>query len=869
MVNDRMAAAQPDHLLCEFAPDPLGLDELHPRFSWRVDTTTGGAQAAYQVLVASSADQLARDRGDVWDSGRVASARSTGVVYAGRPLTSRERCHWKVRLWDSRDARSAYSAAASFEMGLLQPGDWSAQWIGSLGGSTDRARYFRTAFPLTSPATCARLYVSGLGYHEIFLNGRKLGDAVLEPAYTDVTKRILYTVHDATEVLQLGENVLAAVVGTGWHGTPVLVAQLEIDCADGSRVLVASGRRADLPQWYTATGPIVANSIFDGESYDARLEQPGWNAPGFDPNAVPGRTAQWTQVFAVRAPGGRLQAQPLEPIRVMRELPVQRLTEPKPGIFFCDFGQNRAGWCGLRVAGARGTTLTLRYGELLSAGGTVNQENLRTALATDTYILRGGGEETWSPAFTYHGYRYVQVEGWPGTLSEDALVACVVRSAVANRGEFTCSHPLLNRIHALVRWTEESNLHGLPTDCPQRNERMGWLNDLAARAEELVHNFDVTRLLEKFVTDIADAQDPASGSVSDTVPFHWGRQPADPVSVAWLLMPWLLYQHHGDTRVLERHYEGFRGWVDHLTARASDGIVRSSRYGDWAPPAGEAVAGSIGSGAISARTPGELISTAYYFYAARLFARIAAALGRMADHDRYVALSEDIRAAFHRTFWNEATEGYGSGNQACNSIALYLDLVPAALRPRVVAALVREVARHDYQLTTGNLCTKYLLEVLSAEGHAEAAVAIATQTTYPGWGWMLQNGATTLWERWEHLTGGGMNSHNHPMMGSIGAWLYRWVAGLALAEPRGAGPAHFLLRPPFVGSLTSARAALQTSWGRAAIAWERTGSTLRVEVDVPWNCTATVSLPCGAVHEIASGRHDYISEPTSELKVSS
>jgi alpha-L-rhamnosidase len=444
-----------------------------------------------------------------------------------------------------------------------------------------------------------------------------------------------------------------------------------------------------------------------------------------------------------------------------------------------------------------------------------------------------------------------------------------VRSAVPDRGDFACSHPLLNRIHALVRWTEESNLHGIPTDCPQRNERMGWLNDLAARSEELVHNFDVTRLLEKFVADIADAQDPRSGSVSDTVPFHWGRQPADPVSVAWLLIPWLLYQHNGDTRVLAQHYDGFRGWVDHLTAQATDGIVRFSRYGDWAPPAEEAVAGSIGSGAISAKTPGELISTAYYFYAARLFAGIAGALGRADDQARYSALADRVRAAFHRTFWHEASDGYGSGNQACNSIALYLDLVPTELRARVVAALVREVARHDYHLTTGNLCTKYLLEVLSAEGHAEAAVAIATQTSYPGWGWMLANGATTLWERWEHLTGGGMNSHNHPMLGSVGAWLYRWVAGLAIAEPRGSGSAHFLMRPPFVGTVTSARAALPTPWGRAAIAWDRGGGTLRVDLEVPWNCTATVLLPDGAVHEIAAGRYEFTSAVASELQPSS
>ncbi len=860
--------ATPLDLRCESACDPLGIDERAPRFSWRVETgMRGAAQTAYRVLVASSIEALARDSADLWDSGLVASARSTAIAYEGRRLLSRQRCFWKVSVWDERGQAGGFSSPAWFELGLLEPGDWSASWIGSLAGATDKARYFRSVFQLAAAPMRARLYVAGLGYHEAFVNGRKQGDAVLEPAYTDVTKRVFYAVHDATADLRIGENVLSAVVGTGWHGVPILIAQLEIEGADGTHVLVATGRRVDLSQWHTAIGPIVANSVFDGESYDARLEQSGWNEPGFDVGAVRERTAQWTQVFAVRAPAGLLQAQPLEPIRVVRELSAQSVTEPRAGVFVFDFGQNHAGWARLRVTGPRGKTLTLRYSEVLAEDGTANQENLRTAIATDTYVLRGGPEETWSPRFTYHGYRYVQVEGWPGTPARDALVACVVRSAVADRGEFSCSHALLNRIHALVRWTEESNLHGIPTDCPQRNERMGWLNDLAARAEELVYNFDTTRLLEKFTNDIGDAQDPRSGSVSDTVPFHWGRQPADPVSVAWLLIPWLLHQHTGDTRILERHFEGFRGWVDHLSAQARDGIVCFSRYGDWAPPAGEAVAGSIGSGAISSKTPGELISTAYYFYAAQLFSKIAGALGREDDRARYAALAAEIRAAFHRAFWSEGGDGYGSGNQACNAIALYLDLVPGELRARVVAALVREVARHDYHLTTGNLCTKYLLEVLSAEGHAEVALAVATQTSYPGWGYMLANDATTLWERWELLTGGGMNSHNHPMLGSVGAWLYRWVAGLAVAEPRGAASAHFLVRPPWVGAVTSAHATLPTPWGVAAVAWKRDTRTMHVDVTVPWNGTATVTLPDGTAHELRAGRYEFTCESTAELQM--
>lgn len=854
----------PSALRCEYRVNPLGLDATAPRFSWLVETERNGAgQSAYRILVASSRALLAQNTGDLWDSGRVESPQSAGVSYAGEKLRSRQICFWQVCIWDEAGDNAGFSAPAHFEMALLDAADWQAGWIGNAAGQLGGARYFRCVFHAPTPIVKARLYATGLGFHEIFLNGRRQGAAVLDPAYTDVTKRIFYSTHDVGAALREGENVIAAIVGSGWHGLPMLLIQLEIELADGTRRVVATNREKHAATWMVATGPIVAASIFDGEIYDARREKPGWDLPGYAEGNVGERTDAWTQVFALRGPGGRLQAQPIEPIEVIRELSPLGVQEVRPGVFVLDFGQNHAGWVRFQVQGARGTEITLRYAEVLAADGTVNQENLRTAKATDTYILRGGAEEAWAPRFTYHGYRYVQVEGWPGTPRPASFVSCVVRSAVESRGEFVSSHALLNRIHAMVRWTEESNLHGIPTDCPQRNERMGWLNDLAARAEELVCNFETTRLLEKFTADIRDAQEPRTGALSDTVPFHWGRQPADPVSVCYLLIPWLLYTHTGDRRVLEENYPGMCAWVSFLASRAPGGIVGYSHYGDWAPPASEAVAGSVGSGAISAKTPGDLISTAYYFYAADILAKIAGVLNRTDDQRTYLTLAADVRAAFHRAFWNEAESGYGSGNQACNAIALYLDLVPAALRQRVVAALARNVAGHDFHLTTGNLCTKYMLEVLSAEGLAEVACAIATQSSYPSWGYMLANGATTLWERWELMTGAGMNSHNHPMLGSVGSWLYRWVAGLAVGEIRDGKP-HFIIRPPLVSGLTHARAKLQSLWGPTAVAWEKKDARFRVEMEVPWNCTATVHLPGGSTHQMAAGKYVFVVDLTPQ-----
>jgi alpha-L-rhamnosidase len=430
----------------------------------------------------------------------------------------------------------------------------------------------------------------------------------------------------------------------------------------------------------------------------------------------------------------------------------------------------------------------------------------------------------------------------------------VVRSSLPFRAEFECSDPLLNQIHQLVRWTEESNLHSVPTDCPQRDERMGWLNDLAARSEELIYNFDCSRFLKKFVGDIARAQDQNTGAISDTVPFHWGSQPADPVSVCYLLIPWLLLQHYGDQNILEEHYEGFCRWVDFLTSRSEEEIISYSYYGDWAPPAHESDPTHGESSPISLNTPGDLVSTAFYFYTTTLLVRIAQRLDRIEDAVKYGTLAEKIRDSFHRKFWNEERSGYGTGNQACNALALYVDLVPVDLRAQVVRALVRDVQKHDHHLTTGNLCSKYLLEILAQEGHFDTALLVATKTTYPSWGFMIKNGATTLWERWEKLTGGGMNSHNHPMLGSVDSWLYRRVAGLRLAENN--ETPHFEMEPPVCDRLTHAQASLRTLWGIASISWKQETNILNVSVVIPWNCSAVVRLP-NSTCKVGPGRHEF------------
>jgi alpha-L-rhamnosidase len=814
----------------------------------------GFRQRAYRILVASSSDALASDHGDLWDSGRIGSSRNYAIAYAGKELASRQGCWWKVRIWNEESQPSDFSEAATFEMGLLCPEDWTARWMGWPAGRAGQATYFRCAFELDFLPARARLYITGLGLYHASVNGRRM-EGLLQPAVSDTSKRIYYNTYDVTDALQRGENAVVVCVGSGWHGVPKLLGQIEVEGVDGERYVLATTRENGKPIWMAALGPIGANSLFDGEAYDARREKTGWDQPGYRaPEDLP-RTEQWMQACIVPPPGGGLRSQPIEPIAIVKTLAAQSLSEPQPDVFVFDFGQNHAGWARLQVAGTRGTRISLRYAESLYDDGTINQDNLRTAAAEDTYILKGEGTETWEPRFTYHGYRYVQVEGWPGRPDITSLTACVVRNALADRGEFSCSEPLLNRIHHLVRWTEESNLHGIPTDCPQRDERMGWLNDMAARSEELVYNFETDRFLLKFLADIADTQ-VESGAIADTAPFHWGFVPADPVNIASLLIPILLHQHYGDTRPIERHYVSIQRWVDFLTSQTVNGILRYSHFGDWAPPASEAVAHSEGTGAISARTPGDLTSTAFYQHALVLLARISSLTGRADDAARYASLAGQVREAFHTEFWSEAISGYGSGNQACNAMALYFDLVPMELRDRVVGALLREVEACDFHLSTGNLATKHLIEVLSSEGHADVALRIVSQKTYPSWGFMIEKGATTLWERWEELHGTGMNSHNHPMLGSVGSWFYRHVAGIFFEGDDSPSP-RVVIRIPSLTGVAHARAAVQTIYGCLSVSWKHTDGVVNVEVTVPWNCPAAIHLTEGC-RELTPGEHHFI-----------
>jgi alpha-L-rhamnosidase len=736
-------------------------------------------------------------------------------------------------------------------MGLISPHDWKAQWIGFSAGWAGRALYFRHDFPLKKTVSQARAYIAGLGYYELHLNGQRVGDRVLDPGLTDYSKRILYSTYDVSSLVKTNQNTVGVIVGNGWYGIPKLLMQLEVTYADGSKAqFYTMGGHLGL-RWMVTSGPILTHSVYDGETYDARLEKPAWDQPETKLTNPFGRTEEWQTAFMVEPPGGRLVSQTINPIKIVDIIRPQSVKEPKPGVFVLDTGQNLAGWAELRVSGERGTRVSLKFAENLASDGTVNQENLRGAAATDLYILKGNGPETWEPRFTYHGFRYLQLEGFPGRLAPENIAIKVVRSSVEPNGKLETSNALINAIQKMVWWTEASNLHSIPTDCPQRDERMGWLNDLTVRTEEAIYNFNLSRFFSKFLDDIRDTQG-EDGSITDTAPHRWGARPADPVSASYLLLAWFLYQHYGDTRAMENNFDGFKAWTDFLARKTENGIVTYGYYGDWAPPSAFTIEGSLGTSAVSKDTPVEMMSTGYLYYCSSLLTRMAGILGKEKDRQKYADLAKRTAEAFNRKFWKAESGGYGANNQAANSFALFLGLVPESRVPRVVENLAHDVEAHGGHLTTGNLCTKYVLEALTAHGKADLAYAIATQESYPSWGFMLAHGATTVWERWEHLTGGQMNSHNHPMMGSVSAWFYKYLAGINV-DPQFPGFKGIIIRPYPVQGLTWVQSEYTSMYGVIRSSWKKETNTFQLNVAIPTNSTATVYIPAQNVNQVTEG----------------
>lgn len=797
----------PAGLKCEYLTDPLGVDVRAPRFFWAPDhAARGQAQSAFQVLVSTSPECV---KGDMWDSGKTSSPDFTQVVYRGKPLAGDRSYFWKVRWWDKDGQASPYSAVARFDTGLFGPEDWRGKWVG--GGNQ-----LRKEFGADGMVVRARAYVCGLGYYELRVNGRKVGGNVLDPAWTTYDKRALYVVYDLAPYLKPGPNAVGVILGNGWFKRKALLAEVHLEFADGKKTVVATDAG-----WKVKDGPVTADSIYDGETYDARLESPGWDSPGF-------KETGWRPAQVVEGPKGLLSAQMMPPIRVTDTLVPLKMTNPASGVYVFDMAQNASGWARLRVSGPRGTAVRLRFAELLYPNGTINQENLRSARAEDVYILKGEGEEVWEPRFTYHGFRYVEVTGFPGVPTLETIRGRVVHSAVRASGSFACSNPVLNGIQRIITWGQKTNLHGIPTDCNQRDERMGWMGDAQGTAEEAMMNFDMAAFYTNFLRDIRDVQDD-KGQITDTVPHVWGSRPADPAwGTAYPLIAWYMYQYYGDRRVLEEHYDGLKKYVEFLRSRAVGGLVQYSYYGDWV--------------AVE-KTPGNVVSSFYYYYDLKILSDVAKVLGNEADASAYGKLAEEVKTAFHREYFDPKTGGYATNSQTANALALFLELAPKEARGSAWQNLFESLAYwHNSHLTTGIIGTKYVMEVLTRFGNSDLAYDIAAQTTYPSWGYMVENGATTLWELWQKREGPSMNSHNHPMFGSVGSWFYKALAGIN-PDPEGVGFGKVRLEPQVVRDLAYASGSVDTVRGRVSCSWKRSAQSVSLEAVIPVGSEAEVVLP--------------------------
>ena len=1017
-----VASAKPVRLRCEYLENPLGLDVGAPHLSWQSDSgERNWKQIAYEIFVASSEESLRADKADIWDSGKVDSADSVGIVYRGPALESRKRYYWKVRVWDAGGQTSDAAAGAWWETGLLHAADWKAKWIrwknpddeadrrgirwiwvpgqdalsvvpntaGTFrvtvklsekakeavlllatrgdfvakvnghevdaksrwttfdrrdisdqlvvgensievtvtapappeygpkagakttmaalaalvkitrsNGSTIRlptsghwkaslektsswqsahvvadltdkrlgdpgelpqpAAYLRRTLALSKNVQRARLYVTALGSYRVFLNGQRVGDDVLTPDFTDYRKRVLYQAYDVTGLLVNGNNVIGALLGDGWYGSGLtwvgmhffsppdrFVAQLELDYTDGSHDTVVTDE-----SWKAAESPIVRSDIYGGEVYDARLEQTGWDGSGFD-------DSKWKPAVVADAPAIIVSSQITTPARVIASVDPKDVTPLANGTYIFDMGQNMVGWVTLKVKGAAGSRVRLRFAEILNPDGTIYTANLRNADATDVYTLRGGEEETFAPHFTFHGFRYVEVTGYPGTPGLEAIKGNVVSSVSGNpAAKLATSSALVNQMWSIGMWGQRGNFLSIPTDCPQRDERLGWMGDAGVFWRTGSYNFDVAAFSQKFIQDIVDAQSrqgafrnvspntlPSSADEPEELSEESDRIGAPGWGDAGVIVPWTTWVQYGDKPVIEENWEAMQRWMEFIQSRNPD-FLRTKGVGpnfaDWLAP--------------DENTNKDLLATAYWALIANMMSQMAHAIGKDADAKHYDELVQNIRVAFQKAYIKDDGT-VGTGTQTSYVVALYTKMAPAALEPLLVEKLVKDIQERNWHLSTGFLGTPFLLFTLADHGRSDVAYRLLLNDTYPSWGYMLSKGATTWWERWNGDTGDpAMNSYNHYAFGSVIAWVYRYAVGID-TTPDAPGFKEIVIHPHLDARMTSARAEYESVYGTIISDWKGTpAGPFSLRVTIPANTSAQVFLPAtGGSHLTEDG----------------
>ena len=847
--------AQLVNMRVEYHENPMGIDVTKPRLSWQlVSEEKNVSQLAYEIRVAYNANDLKKKSKLIWSSGKIESDKSVNIEYEGIDLKSMEKAYWQVRIWDNNGKTSDWSKPSFWEMGILEADAWKASWITIVGEpkvkGSKPVHYYRNEFSSSKTIKSARVYVTSLGLYQLFLNGEKVGDQLFTPGWTSFNKRLQYQTYDVTSMLK-EDNAIGAILGDGWYRGYIawkdqtdyygdqlaLLLQLKIDYTDGSSETIVSDKK-----WSSSTGPIVESDIYNGELYDARLEMTGWANTGFDQTG-------WKSVLEVVKPKDLLIAPQGVPVKAVEEIkPIELITTPN-GEMVYDLGQNMVGWVRLKMKGKKDQEVKLKFAEVLDKEGNFYMDNLRAAECTDTYIFKEDGEVIYEPKFTFHGFRFVQLVGFDEAPAMEDVTGVVIYSDMPPTGTFSCNNELINQLQHNIQWGQKGNFLDVPTDCPQRDERLGWTGDAQVFAPTAGYNFNVAAFYTKWMKDVA-ADQLEDGKIPHVIPdVLKGQGGATGWADAVAIIPWTVYTIYGDERILEENYPAITKWMGYMTKRAGDDYLWTDdpHFGDWLAFA------TTNSDYPGATTEKDLLATAYFYHTSILTAKMAEILGKPDDASKYKTLAANIKEAFNAEFVTKNGR-LVSHTQTAYVLALSFGILPEELREQAGEYLAKDVRKFRH-LTTGFLGTPLLCPTLSAIGRDDLAYFLLHRPEYPSWLYPVTQGATTIWERWDGqkpdgtFQSVGMNSFNHYAYGAIGEWLYSHVAGIKVDE-QNPGYKHFFLEPHPGGRLNEVNATFNSMYGNISSSWKVEDDKMFYTVEVPANTTALVKLPKAKLEEV-------------------
>jgi alpha-L-rhamnosidase len=837
------------NLRTEYKTNPIGIDAKQPRFSWEIITDKRNfMQRAYEIRASKNENDLLENKNLIWDSSKKISDQSNQVVYNGAVLKSGQRVYWQVRIWGNDGSESGWSKATFWEMSFLNPKDWFAKWVEPQLTINDSiynpCPLLRHEFDIKKSIKSARAYVTSHGLYEFHINGEKISDQLFTPGWTSYNNRLQYQVYDVTRNLEEGENAIGVILGDEWYKGPLtwdlnknnygdrlcLLLQIDIQFTDGTSQIVTTNS-----EWKCSTGPILMSEIYDGETYDAQLEKEGWDKPGFNDN-------NWNKVAEKNYDNKILVASEGPAVRITDSItPIKEFKAPNGDLVF-DMGQNMVGWVQFRLQGNAGEKIIFRHAEVLDQNGNIYAANLRRAKQTVEYIFKGKGTETYEPHFTFQGFRYVAVTGYKGDISLNDITGKVIHSDITPTGNFECSDSLINQLQKNIQWGFKGNSLDIPTDCPQRDERLGWTGDAEVFAPTACFNFDVASFYSKWMKDFSVDQLP-DGRIPHVIPNILGDEGG---AAGWadadIIVPWTVYQNYGDTRILATQYETMKKWIGYLKKRAGNSYIWKKRvaFGDWL------AFSTTKPNYPGATTDKDLVGTAYYYHSTDLLQKIATILGKKKDANEYATLMKKIKNAFQKEFITPNGR-LASNTQTAYSLALDFNLVPRKLISNAAKRLAQDVESFGH-ITTGFLGTSRINKILTNNGYSNLAYMLLFRKEYPSWLYPVTKGATTIWERWDGIKpdgsfqNDGMNSFNHYAYGAVGKWMYASVAGINI-DPNNPEYKNIIINPYPTKELKFAKAKYHSIYGEISSSWKTEGNSFTLDVQVPPNTTADIFLP--------------------------